>query len=170
MPKNSKITISGIFDSSKNLSEMINFLEGQGISEDDISILMSEETQKNKFSVDTKTKASEEAIKGLATGGLLGAVIGGLTLIGAVIIPGLGLVVAGPIIGVMTGMTTGGIIGSIIGALVGLGIPEHEAKFYENAVKEKGNILLVAHINTDLKNEIKKQFDRYGAFHIATQQ
>jgi len=168
MGERSKTTVSGIFRSQEDLAEIINYLEEKGVSENDINILMSKETQNQHFAVDTGTKAPQEAFKGLAAGSLFGAVIGGLILIGVVVIPGIGLVVSGPIIGLIAGAATGGLIGSIIGALIGLGIPEHEAKFFEQAVKEKGNVLLVTHINRNLKSDIKKQFNKYGAFHIAT--
>jgi len=168
MAKNSNTTVSGIFRSRDDISEIINSLEEKGISEQDISILMSEETQKNQFGIDTDTKAPEGAVKGLTAGGLLGAVIGGLTLVGAVIIPGPGLVVAGPIIGILAGMAAGGLAGTLVGALIGMGIPEYEAKFYEQSINERGNILLVAHINKDLKPDVKKLFNQYGAYHITS--
>lgn len=56
-------------------------------------------------------------------------------------IPGLGLVIAGPIAAGLAGAGAGSITGGIIGALVGSGIPEARAKLYESGIKE-GNIVI----------------------------
>ena len=169
MGERSKATVSGVFRSKEDLVEIINYLEEKGVSENDISVLMSKETQNKHFTIDTSTKAPDEAFKGLATGSLFGAVIGGLTLVGVVALPGYGLSISGPVVGLITGAAAGGLVGTIIGALIGLGIPEHEAKFFEKVVKEKGNVLIAANIDKDIKSDVKKQFNKYGAFHIATQ-
>lgn len=169
MDKNSKIILSGIFRSKEGLSEMLNYLEKIGVSGNDVSLLMSEDTKNSEFSINTKNKAPEDAIKGFATGSVVGAMLGGLTMAGAVVIPPLGLVVAGPIIGMVTGIATGGVIGSLIGALKGIGVPAYEAKFYDKAIKEKGNILLVVHIDKTLKSDIESHFDKCGAISISKQ-
>lgn len=168
MGERSKTTVSGIFRSKEDLLEIVNYLEEKGVSENDISVLMSRETQSQDFTVDTATKAPEGALKGLATGSLFGAAIGGLTVVGVIVLPLSGLAVSGPIIGLITGAAAGGLLGSLLGALIGFGIPEHEAKFFEQAVKKKGNVLLAANIDKDIKSDVKKQFNKYGAFHIAT--
>ena len=168
MTKDSKGTVSGIFKSREDLSEVINFLEANGVSDEDISILMPDETKNNQFAIDSHTKASILALKGLSIGSLIGAIIGGLFLIGAVMFPKFGFVVIGPVVGMIIGITAGGILGAIIGALIGLRIPEYVAKFYEQAVNTEGNILVVVNVNNNLKPEIRKQFSKYGALHINT--
>jgi hypothetical protein len=88
------------------------------------------------------TKAAEGAGKGSAIGGTVGAVAGIIAAIGtSLVIPGLGLIIAGPIAAGLAGAGAGGIAGGIIGALVGSGIPEERAKLYESGVK-KGNIVM----------------------------
>ncbi|HEY9745513.1 MAG TPA: hypothetical protein V6C99_04790, partial [Oculatellaceae cyanobacterium] len=51
----------------------------------------------------------------------------------------------------------------LIGALIGAGIPEHEAKFFEFALKEQGKILVVAHIPKAESDEVKAIFERSNA-------
>ena len=55
---------------------------------------------------------------------MIGGTLGWLAGIGALAIPGLGFIAAGPIIGAVGGIGTGGLIGGIAGALIGMGIPE----------------------------------------------
>ena len=84
----------------------------------------------------------EGAGAGSAIGGTIGAAVGIIAAIGtSLVIPGLGLVIAGPIAGGLAGAGAGGITGGIVGALVGAGIPEDRAKEYERGLKE-GNIVM----------------------------
>ena len=49
----------------------------------------------------------------------------------SLVIPGLGLVVAGPLAAALAGAGAGGTAGGLIGALVGHGMPEDRTKKYE---------------------------------------
>lgn len=83
-------------------------------------------------------KATEGAGVGAATGGTLGGVAGAVAALGAgVAIPGIGLVLAGP----LAGAGAGGAAGTLVGGLVGAGIPEERAKRYESDIKEGGIVL-----------------------------
>jgi hypothetical protein len=53
----------------------------------------------------------------------------------------------------LAGLGVGGAVGGITGALIGMGIPEFEAKRYEERLK-KGGILLSVHCDTT--EEIKR--------------
>jgi hypothetical protein len=58
--------------------------------------------------------------------------------IGALAIPGLGpFIAAGPIMAALSGAAAGATAGGVV-ALVGLGIPEYEAKAYEERLKTGG--------------------------------
>jgi len=95
------------------------------------------------------SKAPEGATTGGITGGIIGGVLGLLAGIGALAIPGLGpFIAAGPLMATLAGIGSGGTIGGIIGGLVGAGIPEYEAKRYENRLKE-GGVLLSVYVNSD---------------------
>ena len=73
--------------------------------------------------------------------------VGLLAGIGALAIPGLGpFIAAGPIMAALSGAAAGATAGGVVGALVGLGIPEYEAKAYEERIK-KGGYLVAVHID-----------------------
>ncbi|MDO6390037.1 hypothetical protein Q4E40_07865 [Pontibacter sp. BT731] len=125
-------------------------LRARGYDKDDINVVLSDEGRKRHFSGDLDrdgdtelgNKSLEGAGAGSAIGGTLGAIVGAVAAIGtSVAIPGLGLVVAGPLAAALAGAGAGGLTGGLIGALVGAGIPEERAKVYEEGVKE-GNIVL----------------------------
>ncbi len=56
-------------------------------------------------------------------------------------IPGLGLVVAGPIAAGLAGAGAGGITGGLMGSLIGWGISEDKAKIIESEIKSGGIML-----------------------------
>ena len=65
---------------------------------------------------------------GAAVGGGVGATLAAIFAVGSnVVVPGLGLVVAGPIAAALAGAGAGGATGGLVGALVGAGIPEERA-------------------------------------------
>jgi hypothetical protein len=110
------------------------------------------------------TKAPEGATTGATTGGIIGGTLGLLAGIGALAIPGLGpFIAAGPLMATLSGLGAGGAIGGIIGALIGAGIPEFEAKRYENVLKEGGILLAVRAISHDEADRIKKVLKDNGA-------
>ncbi|HYN85704.1 MAG TPA: DUF2382 domain-containing protein [Pyrinomonadaceae bacterium] len=140
-------TVAGLFKDRESAESAYNSLAERGYSNEEINVIMSDETREKHFSdADGETefgsKAAEGAGKGSAIGGTAGAVIGAIAAIGtSVAIPGLGLLVAGPIAGALLGAGAGGATGGLIGALVGSGIPEDRAKEYEEGVKQGGIVV-----------------------------
>jgi hypothetical protein len=133
-----------------------------GFSSEDISILMSDTTRGREFGVTQSTKAPEGAAAGATIGGVLGAVAGGLAALGTLAIPGLSLVAAGPIVAALTGLGAGAATGGITGAMIGLGIPEHEAKFYDQELKQ-GGILLGVYAHKDRVKLAREILEAAGA-------
>jgi hypothetical protein len=148
--KSDRRMLTGMFADRESTESAYNALHERGYTTDDINLVMSDETRKKHFSGDVieteiGTKAAEGAGKGSAIGSTIGAIAGVVAALGtSLVIPGLGLVVAGPIAAGLAGAGAGGITGGIIGALVGSGIPEERARLYESGVK-KGNIVMGVH-------------------------
>lgn len=140
--------LTGMFRDRQSTENAYNALHERGYAKDDINLVMSDETRKTHYGDDAAeeteigTKAAEHAGKGSAIGGTLGAIAGVVAAIGtSVVIPGLGILIAGPIAAGLAGAGAGGLAGGIIGALVGSGIPEARAKLYESGIKE-GNVVI----------------------------
>ncbi len=143
--------LTGMFADRASTESAYNTLHERGYTKDDINLVMSDDTRKKHFSssdikeTEIGTKAAEGAGKGSAIGGTIGAIAGVVAAIGtSLVIPGLGLVIAGPLAAGLAGAGAGGLTGGIIGALVGSGIPEERAKLYESGVK-KGHIVVGVH-------------------------
>ncbi len=140
-------TVSGIFQNREDAEQAYNSLIARGYDPKDIILLMSDKTHKTHFKdrdndTDLGNKAAEKAGIGSAIGGTAGAVIGAIAAIGTTIaLPGLGLVIAGPIVAGLTGAGAGSLAGGLIGGLVGAGIPKEQAAIYEDSVKKGGIVV-----------------------------
>jgi uncharacterized membrane protein len=170
MAWNDRKIVSGLFNSEQQVENVVNALENRGYSHDDVSIMMSDKTRDRYPQLARSSKMPEGAATGGVTGGLIGALIGGLTMAGSVLIPGASLLVAGPIVGAITGGAVGATSGGLIGALVGAGIPEHEAKEYDEKLqKNEGSILLMAHVDDEDTDAVKDIFRSIGAHSVDVQ-
>lgn len=74
----------------------------------------------------------------------------------SLIIPGLGILIAGPIAAGLAGAGAGAITGGVIGAFVGAGIPEARATLYEKGIKE-GNIVIGVRLRNEEDEELIKK-------------
>ncbi|HEX5707568.1 MAG TPA: hypothetical protein VFX96_09750 [Pyrinomonadaceae bacterium] len=154
--------VTGLFRDRESAESAYRSLADRGYGKDDVNVLMSDETRKRHFGdatpdSDLGDKALEGAGVGGAIGGATGAVLAAIAAIGtSVAIPGLGLVVAGPLAAALAGAGAGGLTGGLIGALVGAGIPEDRAKVYDEGIRE-GGIYLGVNPRTD---EDAEHFER----------
>ena len=139
--------VTGMFKDTDSAERAYGSLATRGYSNDDVNLMMSDETRKKHFADDVRetelgTKAAEGAGKGAAIGGGIGATLAAIAAIGtSVALPGLGLIVAGPLLAGLAGAGAGGATGGIIGALIGAGIPEERVKQYEEGVKNGGIVM-----------------------------
>ena len=128
-------------------------LQSLGYSDKEIHVMMSDDTRKRLFTkeevkgsavveVEHGHKTLAGAGVGGAVGGAVGATIVAILAAGAgLTIPGLGLVIVGPLAGALAGGATGAAAGGFLGTLVGAGISDDRAKVYEKDIKN-GSILI----------------------------
>ncbi|MFN2309002.1 MAG: DUF3341 domain-containing protein [Gammaproteobacteria bacterium] len=149
--------VIGIVNTVGHAEAIVESLKSSGILTTDISVLMPDLGGNRDFSHEHNTKAPEGATIGGSAGGIAGGALGLLAGIGALAIPGVGpFIAAGPIMAALSGAAVGATIGGVAGALVGMGMPEYEAKQYEDKLKN-GNILISVHTNdSDEADRIKE--------------
>ena len=156
--------MTGMFTDKESSESAYRSLRERGYSDDEINVIMSDETRKKYYAHDPNSELGSKAAEGTgvggAIGGTLGAIIGGIAAIGTnLVLPGLGLVVWGPIAAALAGAGAGGLTGGLVGALIGWGIPEDRAVIYENGIKSGGTVLGVkprsAEDATDLEQDWK---------------
>jgi uncharacterized protein YjbJ (UPF0337 family) len=138
--------MTGLFRDRDSAERAYGSLANRGYSNDDINVLMSEDTRNKHFVGGRETELGNKALEGAGTGaaigGTVGATLAAIAAIGtSIALPGLGLIVAGPLAAALAGAGAGGATGGLIGALVGAGIPEERVKEYEQGIKEGGIVM-----------------------------
>jgi len=160
-------TLIATYDNGIDADRCVMRLQEEGIARSEISMLVSDDASKRHLAITQRSKAPEGAAGGAAIGGALGALAAGLTAVAGIAIPGIGVLLVGPIIAALAGAGAGGALGGITGGLVGLGFSETEAKMVEDAVR-KGNIAVAV---TDESGErgkvIRGVFESTRALNIA---
>ncbi|WP_211748624.1 YsnF/AvaK domain-containing protein [Paenibacillus sp. Marseille-Q4541] len=135
--------IVGTFKTEAEASRAIEQLKAEGFRTDEISVIAKDKKDMKAISEETGTKAPKGIATGATAGGLVGGIAGLLAGLGIMAIPVFGpIMVAGPIAVTLTGTAVGAGAGGLVGGLIGLGIPEEQAKEYDNNVKE-GQILVL---------------------------
>ena len=165
----SKTSVFCIAKSRAQAEQIVENLQSSGFSSSEISVLLPDTEGKHDMGHVKASKAPEGATTGAATGGVTGGVLGLLAGIGALAIPGVGpFIAAGPIMAALSGTAIGATTGGIVGGLIGLGIPEFEAKRYEDKLKT-GNYLIAVHAHDgDEEDRAEAIFKQAGAEDIST--
>lgn len=168
MAKN--IAVFGIYRTRPEVEEAVRTLKNSDFRATDISVLFSDNVGTKDFAVEKHTKLPEGSSAGAGTGAVIGGVLGWLTGIGLLVIPGIGpFIAAGPVVSMLAGVGAGSVVGGLAGALVGMGIPEYEAKRYEGRIKEGGILLSVHSDNAAWKKRAMEILKQTGAVDIGTE-
>jgi hypothetical protein len=139
---NTRTHYVGVFDDRSDADLAAQDLRAKGFTDDQIGYAWRDEEGKTHTE---GNKAGKMAASGAGTGVVLGGLIGAGA---ALLIPGIGPVVSGGLLatalaGGATGAVTGAVAGGISGALVGLGIPETEAEYYDQQVRNGRTLMTV---------------------------
>src|SRR5882672_3790868 len=101
--------VTGLFANRIAAESAVDALLKRGYSRDDISVLMSDSTRTKEFALQTPTHAADGAGIGGAVGGVVGAVLAAIVAVGStILLPGINLVIAGPIAAALAGAGAGG--------------------------------------------------------------
>jgi hypothetical protein len=145
-----KPLVTGLFRDRDSAERAYQSVSDRGYTREDVNLAMSDETRERHFGdtdgrkTELGTKAAEGAGIGGAIGGSLGAIAAAIAAVGTTIaLPGLGLVIAGPLAAAIAGAGAGAATGGVVGALIGWGIPEERVKQYDEGIREGGILMAV---------------------------
>jgi len=167
MNSSQRSTVVGVFNDRSQAQQAVKDLRQAGFREDQIGVVARE--GENVAGAEHVGDKGSHVATGAATGVAAGAGIGALWALGiaANILPGIGPVISGGILASVLASAAGGAaIAGIAGALIGLGVPEHEAQYYENEFHQ-GRILVT--VKADGRyDEAWAILQRYGAYNTST--
>jgi hypothetical protein len=159
--------MTALFRNRDQAEKAYQMLIDRGYDADEISVIMSDETRKRDFASGRDTELGTKAAEGAGVGGAVGATVGAiaaaLAAVGtSVVVPGLGLVIAGPLAAALAGAGAGAITGGLLGALVGAGIPEERAKVYETGINQGGIVIAVQPKSAADAADVEREWKRFG--------
>jgi len=155
-------TVVGVFNSHDEAARAVAELKRLGFRDDQISLIGKSEEG------DVRGEGNKAAA-GAATGAAVGAGAAALASLGMSfgVIPVIGPVLAiGPLAAALLSAAGGAAAGGLVGGLIGLGIPEHEAKYYEGEVKAGRYLVTVS--AADRYDEAWAALQRLGAYNHET--
>ncbi len=164
MYDNDDVFESEMYYEREPASAAVDRLHGLGYGRDDISVMMDDKTREKAFSAVVNAKGSEGIAAGATIGGILGAIVAGLTATGSVAaIAGTGglatPLVVGPLAAALAGLGAGAAGGGIVGGLIGVGIGEKRAKDYEKGLRDGGILVAVRPKTKEHRADIRKALD-----------
>jgi hypothetical protein len=145
--------VTALFKDGSGVERAYQAALARGYSEDEINLVLSEETRRRHFNVDqvpselaekaaqaTEKKRSAAKELGGPTGGTAATIAPALAAAGAAaLVPG--FVIAGPVAIALAAAAAVGLTGGLVGALTNWGIPKGRVEQYEQSVRD-GNILI----------------------------
>lgn len=173
MAQHKKKMVTGVFRDRYDAERAFDYLHGAGYLDSEINVLMSDRTRSSYYSSrdEDKHEAGSLATEGMGVGGAIGTAVGAtlaaVAAIGtSIALPGLGLIIAGPLAAALAGGGAGAVTGGAIGALVGAGMTEQNAQAYDEALRKGGIVVGVVPHNNDQADDIQKKFSEYNGENV----
>jgi hypothetical protein len=133
-------TVVALFARGAQAHAAIQDLRQAGFALDQIGIAMQERSGQIEPAATGPHDRTEEATVGAITGGVLGSLVG---LIGSLLIPGIGPILVGGVMASLVGAGVGAAAGGIVGTLAGVGVPEHDAHYFDAGLRAGGTLVTV---------------------------
>jgi uncharacterized protein (TIGR02271 family) len=156
-------TVVGLFDDFQSAQRAAERLESAGIARGNISIIAGNESGKYEQYVSGTGEVGKDTAKRAGTGAAIGGGLGLLAGLTALVIPGVGpIIAAGPIAAALTGAGVGAAAGGLIGGLTKGGISEPDANYYAEGVR-RGGVLVMVRTSDDMADKAAEILDDAGA-------
>lgn len=137
-------SVTALYEDFDKAREVVTALVDAGFQRENISIVASDAA--GTYSSRLQTDDPEDVSGGEGAG--FGAVVGALVGVGAMLIPGIGPVIAaGPLVaglvGAGVGAAAGAVTGGITASLIDLGVDEESANYYAEGIRRGGALVTV---------------------------
>lgn len=142
-------TIVTIYDELSRASDAVQDLLSAGFARDSISLVVSDVDRGYAAYLEKPESQMNEGLpedeeSGAITGSIVGGLAGLLLGLGVVAIPGIGPVLAaGPLATALLGAGAGTVTGSLVGAIAEWDVPEEEAEYYTERVRQGSTLVSV---------------------------
>ncbi|MCA9628128.1 MAG: hypothetical protein KC766_10700 [Myxococcales bacterium] len=146
-------TLFAVYRDHEQADRAIIELERAGVDRRRVSLFLSEQVS------GLVPRVRPAVPEGAVAGGAIGAVLAGIGGIASLAVPGLGLVVAGPLAVALESALVGAVSGGFAGALIGIGVPENQAKRYAQSLLDQGVIVAASPADPSEASRIESVFE-----------
>lgn len=171
--------VTGLFNDRAGAERAYRAARDLGYEPKEINVLLSEETRERYFSHGPDTQLSDKADEsteasthladelGGPAGGTAATVAPALAAVGTLLlVPGLGLLAAGPIAVALTAAGAVGVTGGLIGALTNWGVPKGRLEQYENSIRNGGILFAVKPRSQSEADELVRRWRAIGGSNV----
>ena len=159
-------TVLALYDDFAAAEDAVEALVDAGFDRNSISLVANDVGE--KYASSLKTGSTDDVKAGQGAG--FGAIVGGLIGLGAVLIPGVGPVLAaGPLAALLfggIGAAAGAATGGVVAGLVDLGMDEKEAGYYAEGIRRGGALVSVDLDTDDEVTHAKGVLDRFHPINV----
>jgi len=173
-------TVIGLFRDRRDAECAFDAALARGFDASKINLVMSDETRTQWFPADRppQTELAGKAAEGApdeSGGGVLGGPVGGtvgtiapvVAAVGvATLLPGLGLVLAGPVAAAVTAAGAVAVAGGLMGAMANWGIPKERIEELESGIRDGGILIGVTPRTAEEAREIERLWLGCRAAHL----
>ena len=160
MAMTQKLVAVGVFLEEAQARQAIEELRRAGFTDDELGFLA------RVRAVGVENQRAANAAEGMVGGGLIGGIVGAAA---SILIPGLGPAIAGGILAAtLGGAALGAAAGGLIGSLTRMGVPEKDARFYQNELEAGRTIVTVTTSDDTGRDEAVSIMRNNGAYDAAT--
>jgi hypothetical protein len=157
-------TVIGLFETQPEANRAADELIQEGFRPDQIGVIAGHELSHPEDHVNATENSEGKVInavgKGLAVGGGLGAVAGGLA---SLLIPGVGpVLVGGALATTFLGAGLGASVGGVMAGLMKAGVDESDARLFGEALRH-GGVVLTVHTEAQHARQAVEILNRNGA-------
>lgn len=174
-----RVTVTGLFKDRQSAERAYGAAKELGYEDSEINVLLSENTRDRYFAhgPDTQLKdkaaeSTEEATQlkdelGGPAGGTAGTIAPALAALGTLLlVPGLGILAAGPVAVALTAAGAVGVTGGLIGALANWGVPKKRLEQYENGIREGGILFAIEARSQNDAAELARRWQACGGVDV----
>ncbi len=154
-------TITGVYPDKAAAEAAVNRLVAAGFASNTISVIL-EDTPHHEQLLRAET---EDAPRGALSGAIAGGAFAAI-LVGALSLPGIGLIAAGPLMGALLAGGAGAAAGGVLGGFVGHGLSLQVVQEYETALAQ-GHVVLGVHTVHARAAAVRAIMRDTGADHVS---
>jgi hypothetical protein len=164
--------VTALFDDGASLERAYEAVAARGYGTGDINVLMSDATRSRYFAEDREVnteigrKVEEGGELGGPMGGAVGTILPAVIAAGVVALPGLGMVLAGPVAAAFAAAGAAGMAMGAIGLMADWGIPEERARQYETGIRDGGILLSVRARSAEDVRHFEREWQAVGGRHL----